>query len=329
MFIRLVSLVAPVAALTVACGPSVKPDPSGDPMGDDDGTGTDAACPAVHFAATPVTPSIQLLIDRSGSRDTDIGGESRYNAVRDALVDNTNGVVTQLQSHVYFGASLFSSDDPCPTLKSVARTMGNQAGIKNLINSQSPNGDTPTGQSIAAVVADFAANPPPPNSPPIIVLATDGLPNACSGSDTTQGQKDSVAAAKAAYAANIRLFILGVGNGIADGHLQDMANAGAGITAGMPNAPYYLANSPAQLAMAFQQIIGGVVSCDLMITGNIDPTTASEGTVTLDGMTLTYGTDWTFINGNTIELIGAACTTLQQSANPIVDASFPCGSVIF
>jgi len=324
------SLVAPVAALTVACGPTVKPDPSGgDPMGGDDGSGPDAACPAVHFAATPVIPSIQLLIDRSGSMDTDIGGESRYNAVRDALVADTTGVVTQLQDHVYFGASLFSSDDPCPTLKSVARAMTNQTNIKNLIKSQNPGGDTPTGQSITAVTADFAANPPPPSSPPIIVLATDGLPNACSGSDTTQGQKDSVAAAKAAYAAKIRLFILGVGNGIADQHLQDMANAGAGVTTGMPNAPYYLANSPAQLAMAFQQIIGGVVSCDLMISGNVDPTTASEGTVTLNGMTLTYGTDWTLVNGNTIELIGAACTTLQQSANPVVDASFPCGAIIF
>jgi hypothetical protein len=41
-----------------------------------------------------------------------------------------------------------------------------------------------------------------------------------------------------------------------------------------------------------------------------------------------YGQDWTLVNGNTIELVGAACDTLKSSSNPSVDASFPCGSVI-
>jgi hypothetical protein len=331
MMIRLACLVAPVAALTVAaCSPSHLPDPpGGDDMGGDDQGGPDAACPAVHFAATAVTPSIQLVIDGSNSMTTDIGGESRYNAIKDALVDDTNGVVTQLQNQVYFGASIFSSDNPCPKLYSVGRATANKDNIKNLIKSRNPAGNTPTGPSIDQVVADFVANPPPPNSPPIIVLATDGLPNTCNdGNDTNTGQSKSIAAATAAFTANIRLFILGVGNGIADQHLQAMANAGVGVQTGMPNAPYYLANSPAQLATAFKQIIGNVTSCDLMISGNIDQTTASEGTVTLNGMTLTYGTDWTLLNGNTIELLGNACMTLQQSTNPVVDASFPCGAVI-
>jgi len=60
-----------------------------------------------------------------------------------------------------------------------------------------------------------------------------------------------------------------------------MANAGLGAQSGQPNAPYYLANSPQQLTDAFDQIIGGVVSCDLMISGNVDPSMAQNGTVTL------------------------------------------------
>ena len=55
-----------------------------------------------------------------------------------------------------------------------------------------------------------------------------------------------------------------------------------------------------------------------------------NGTVTLNGMTLTYGTDWTVDpNGMVIHLLGNACNTLKASSNPNVDASFPCGSVIF
>lgn len=318
--------------LTFGCGASTGTAGGGSDQGGSDtgggggGAGPDANCPAVHFQATQVTPSIQLLIDRSGSMDTNLPNTntSRYDAMHDALVGAT-GVVNTLQNKVYFGASLFTADNPCPKLYSQGRAIGNAATIKALIESQNPNGNTPTAPSIDAVVADFAASPPPMGSPPVIVLATDGLPNSCNANDDTTAQ--TVVAAKNAYAAGIRLFVLGIA-GVNDSFLQQVANAGAGVQTNQPNAPYYTANSPAQLQQAFQQIIGGVVSCDLMITGTIDPNQAASGTVTLDGMTLMYGTDWTLVGGNTIELQGAACDTLKNSANPTVDASFPCGSVI-
>jgi hypothetical protein len=322
-----------VLLLSFGCGAmnsgTIGGDPggSGNPGGGSNvGTGPDAACPAVHFMATQVTPSIQLLIDRSGSMDTLLPntGTSRYQAIHDALVGGT-GVVTTLQNKVYFGASLFSADAPCPKLYSQGRATGNYTTIKSLIESQSPNGNTPTAPSIDAVVADFAAHPAPMGSPPVIVLATDGLPNSCNANDDTTAQ--TVASTQAAYTAGIRLFVLGIA-GVNDSFLQQVANAGAGVQANQPNAPYYTANSPAQLQQAFQQIIGGVVSCDLTISGTIDTSQASTGTVTLDGQTLTYGTDWTLVNGNTIELQGTACDTLKNASNPSVDASFPCGSVI-
>ena len=297
-------------------------DPNTDPGG------PDASCPAVNFTAKAVTPSIQLLIDRSGSMADPIGNTSRYNAIKNSLVDSTNGVITKLQQKAYFGASLYSTDSPCPRLYSVPRALNNRDTIANLINSQSPAGNTPTGPSIDQAVAGFASQPPPAGSPPIIVLATDGLPNECNSNDTTVGQAKSITAAKAAYAAGIKLFILAVGNGINDAHLQSMANAGAGVQAGMPNAPYYISNTPQDLTNAFNQIVGGVISCDLMINGTVDANQAAGGTVILNGMQLMYGTDWTLVGGNTIRLLGAACDTLKNSANPVVTASFPCGTVI-
>lgn len=288
----------------------------------------DSTCASVHFTAMQTIPSISLLIDRSGSMSNPFsgGGGSKYNAVRDALVGAT-GVVTTLQDRAYFGASLYSSDQPCPKLNSVPRQLNNKSAIQTLITGDTPGGSTPTAPSIKAAVADFLANPPPAMSPPVIVLATDGLPNSCNGNGDTRAE--SVAEAKDSFAKGVRLFILSVGDQVSAQHLQDMANAGAGVMAGQPNAPYFQGNDPASLAMAFQQIIGGVLSCDLALSGQIDPAQAMSGTVTLNGMPLHYGTDWTVVNGTTIQLIGQACSTLKSSTNPMVDASFPCGAVIF
>jgi hypothetical protein len=323
-------LFATVALAAAGCAPTVGEigdDGSGSGSGSDMGgdLGPDANCPGVNFAATQVIPSVHLLIDRSGSMGDGFGGGgSRYQAMHDALV-GANGVVAQLQSKVSFGASLYSSDNPCPRLYNTAsRTTNNYAQVKQLIESMGPNGNTPTPPAIDATVASFAANPPPMGSPPIIVLATDGLPNSCGGADT---QAQSIQAAKNAYTAGIRLFILGIA-GVNDSFLQSMANAGQGVQPGQPNATYYTANSPQDLQMAFQQIIGGVVSCELSINGTVDVTQAQGGTVTLNGTTLTYGTDWDLVNGNTIRLLGAACDQLKSSPNPMVNATFPCGSVI-
>jgi len=46
-------------------------------------------------------------------------------------------------------------------------------------------------------------------------------------------------------------------------------------------------------------------------------------------MMLMFGTDWVLVNGNIIRLVGQACTNFKNSTNPTVQATFPCGSVIF
>ena len=83
------------------------------------------------------------------------------------------------------------------------------------------------------------------------------------------------------------------------------------------------------LAKAFQDIIRGVVSCDLKLDGQVDPADAQTGIVTLDGTDLTFGTDWNLDkDGVTIHLLGKACDSLKMAANPKVDAVFACGAVI-
>jgi hypothetical protein len=313
----------------------------------DDGGGPppiDAACPAVQFTATPVTPSIHLLIDRSSSMTENFANQSppasgpyKYPTVQDALV-GLQGVVTQLEASVYFGATLFTAfRNACPTLLSTPRARDNQAAIATLIASNPPRlrsdpdpGFTPTPLAIDAVVADFAANPPPPDSPPVIVLATDGQPNECT--TTSPREAESVAAARRAFTAGIKLFILAVSfdDASARAHVQAMANAGQGVQPPQPDATPYYATNPTELASAFQTIIRGVVSCDLRLSGRIDPADARDGELRLNGVELVFGTDWTIDpDGITVHLLGDACTTLKNSTDPRVEGTFPCEAVIF
>ena len=304
-----------------------------------DGTGSshdvDANCPAVHFTPTPVIPSIQLVLDRSGSMTTNFGNGTRYSVLEDALFNSTTGAIVTTQAQVYFGEELFAGDQmPCTdgppgTLNingySAPRALNNAAALSALTTSKPPqNGATPTSAAIDTAVAGFAATPPPAGSPPIILLATDGDPNAC-GNGADNGR--SVNSTKTAFTAGIKTFIIGVANDLNTSYLQQVANAGVGMTTG--NAPYYTANSPSTLAAAFNSSISGAISCDLTINQAVNPATAPSAVVTLNGTALTYMTDWSLdANGMTIHILGAACTTLKSTPHAVVDATFPCGSII-
>lgn len=305
----------------------------------------DASCPALHFTPSKTTPTVELLLDESSSMSADYGGVTRLEAMRAALVDPTNGVVARLANQVVFGVTLYTGTGAaCPDLKTQARALNNFQPIRTLLNGAPPKSNTPTGASIDAVVASFAANPPANGSPKIIVLATDGLPDTCSDpnppqqTDPTKPQDPrqlaanatTVQAAQRAFMAGIRLYFLFIGEATqARNHPQEMANAGAGLDPVSGRAQFFVATNATDLTQAFNTIIGGVVSCDLRLDSQLDPKDAPGGTVTINNRVLTFGTEWNLdADGITIHILGSACTMLKATANPVVDAAFPCGTII-
>lgn len=285
-------------------------------------------CPRVAFTAKPTTPSILLLIDRSGSMQREnFGAVTRWSAVRTALVDQTNGVVTQLESKAYFGAMLYDTIGACPNLVTRPRDLNNAASIRAAMQ-QNPNLDsnTPTARALTAATASFTSMPAPAGSPRFIVLATDGEPRNCANDG--DALQNAVNATKAAYTAGIRVIPLSVGDDVGTPHLQDVSNAGAGVQPGQPNAPLYRANTAADLTNAFRAIIGGAISCDLTVTGSITQDQARGGDVRLNDRKLTFGTEWELVGSNIIRLLGATCNELKASPNPKVDGTFDCGTVI-
>lgn len=302
----------------------------------DDGAGPDAEdCPDVFVVVEPQTPTIWLVIDQSGSMTADFNGVSRWQAVTDALVHPTNGVVLQLQDRVIFGASLYTSNGgnaggTCPILTEDPPSLNNYPDIDNLMRTNSPSGDTPTSESLDAVAAQFPLPDPERPEPRAILLATDGNPDNCADPDAHDigSQMMSESSVQAAFAAGVNTYVLSVGDGVARTHLQRMANAGVGVDMDTGTEPFYVANSPAELVDAINEIIRGVRTCVFELDGVVDLNKACEGTVELNGTPLEYGVDWQMVDGSTLELLGAACDAFLETDEAILSAEFPCGAIV-
>ncbi len=295
------------------------------------GNGQGGGCASVSVTFEPQTPTVVLLIDQSGSMTAAFPGGNRWDVLYDTLMDPTTGIVKQLENDVRFGLSLYTGDGEqnCPQLSTVSIALGNHAAIDGVYAPAGPLGETPTGDSIDAILPALLAISEP--GPKAIVLATDGEPDTCEVPNPQMGQAEAIAAAQAAYAAGVSTYIIAVGDQVSAQHQQDMANAGTGkpLDGSMGNSPFYPANDQTALQMAFEDIINGVRSCILSLNGNIDPAKADQGQVELDGMPLGFNdpNGWQLNNPSEIELLGTACEAIQTGEHTVV-GTFPCDAII-
>jgi hypothetical protein len=297
-----------------------------------EGSGTTMDCPSATVDFEPVVPTVVLLIDQSGSMTENFNGQTRWNAVRDALIDPETGVIATLEDDVRFGLALYTSVNgdaggTCPILTEVAPMVANFDAIADMYDDADPSSETPTGESIEAVAAALAADPD--TNPKFIVLATDGEPDTCAQPNPQNGQEESVAATEAAFAAGIQTFVISVGNDVSAGHLQDVANAGIGWMPGDEDAEYYVPSDQDAMAAAFEDIVNGVRSCVLTLDSAILPGQGDQGTVTVNGMVIPYDdpNGWRVNSPTEIELLGDACA-LIQAGDVDVQVEFTCHAIL-
>jgi Mg-chelatase subunit ChlD len=297
---------------------------------------TDNTCAAVDLDAERVTPNVLVIVDRSGSMGDEEfpegSGTSRWDAVRDALTDTPDGLIFSLQSAIRFGFVTYSGAGACPNLDTVACSLDNYDAIDTAYRGLAPEGDTPTGDSISAVLGMLGTLVPTADDgdPTIFILATDGEPDTCEdGDDEVGGRRESVEATEAAFDMGISTYVISVGDDVGADHLQDVANAGLGRSGSDPDAPFFVATDVAALNEALETIVGGVVDCRLTLSGTIDPDLACSGEVRLDGTVLPCDdpNGWRAIDATTIELTGTACDDLQGGAT--LTARFPCEVIVF
>ena len=288
-------------------------------------------CGSLQASFSPITPTVLLVVDRSGSMKADYGGQSRWNALHATLMDPASGIVTQLAEQVRFGLLLYSGHDgapggTCPTLHEVGPKKNNAEEIEAVYGAMLPGEGTPTGEAVAAATPLLEAVTA--EGPKLLILATDGLPDTC---DTPTEDSSAIARAAvidnvaAAYDLDIATYVIGVGPDVSADHLQEVANAGAGLApGGAASAPYVQALDAQALVAAFDTIIDGARGCTFALDAPVDPDIA-EGVVTLDGEQLVEGTDWKLgPNGGRIVLLAEACDAILDGGDHEVAATFTC-----
>jgi hypothetical protein len=238
------------SSMSVGAGPSGLTG-GGPPMdAGDDGPVDSGVCTTLNVTGQELVPTVALLVDTSGSMFQN--PKPFWNPLYTALMNPLNppmSVVQPLQDTVRFGFTSYKGvSGMCPSLITVPYAISNYAAIDAVYSmiGLSYNGqkwDTPTGAALAQTATALDAFVPVPPGPKYILLVTDGSPDTCSTPDPQCGQDESIKAVQDAYAKGIRTLALGIGDitdPAADGcdvsagrcgldHLQDVANAGAGL----------------------------------------------------------------------------------------------------
>nr|MDQ3036227.1 VWA domain-containing protein [Myxococcota bacterium] len=183
-------------------------------------------CGDVDLRFGMVPPTVVLLLDRSGSMRATFREPtthfpepaSRWVVLLDLLVGP--GIVDAYEDRVRFGAATYTTARACPEMTWVPPALGNADAIASELRSLGPAGGTPTGEAIEDVTDRLVELGGIEGGAPVLLLATDGEPNGCSGGDARAA---SVAAMRRAWDAGIRTFVTSVGDEVARSHFQDLA----------------------------------------------------------------------------------------------------------
>jgi hypothetical protein len=291
-------------------------------------------CADVHVEARYETPIVILVVDQSGSMEKPFeGARSRWDVLRDSLLSMPQGLIADLQGKVSFGLALYTAEadendiivGECPRISAVPNALRNYDAIAAEYLKALPFDETPTGDSIRTVVDSLTNTPDSPTDPVVLVLATDGEPDSCEfpNTDREYGRKEALEATRQAFARGIRTFVISVGPEVAEEHLQAVANAGVGMET---EAPFYVAGNERALQDALREVVGGVLSCEVLLNGAIDPEQACSGVVRVNGVEYPCNdpNGWTPVDALHLRLDGAACEAAKGGSGATIEAEFPC-----
>ncbi len=277
-----------------------------------------------------VAPNVVFVLDRSGSmrgrfprESPRYPGASKWAIMTEFLVGSV-GLLRSRGERARFALVTYTTERArCPVLRVVPAALRNGDAIEEELRAYGPSGGTPTGEALAGVLAELRTIAPDV-APTVLVLATDGEPNSCSGAP--DGREETLRAVDASYAAGVRTYVVSVGDDVAETHLREVANAGLGLPRTTTSTPVWIGTNPTILREAIDRIIATAVDCRLELARPIDPRRACEGTVLLGGEPLACDDPDGFRvedDGRTVEILGAACDAIVRGEARL-SGYFPC-----
>lgn len=317
----------------------------------------DGQCARQDIGAMRIRPTVWLVIDGSGSMlqpldPMNADGPTRWNALRDALMDPMLGLVKSLENDIDFGMIMFDGPlgglmiplpgamEPtmpaamtCPRLVSVEPTRGNFAAINMAYPADPLGGSTPTDKALEAVIAHLPAPKDlgpdaAATRPTIVVLATDGEPNDfCSMAFPPADVRPNVInAVKQLVTNGNKTYVVSLA-GSDQGLMQFCTDVAA---AGGTGKPAYVPSTRDALIQAFRDIVGPGVACDVHLTGMVKMGLECQGKVQLNGVDLPCNSDngWRLKDMSTITLTGTTCDMFRTNPQAFLQADFPCEAIM-
>jgi hypothetical protein len=244
-------------------------------------------------ASKCLEPTVQFVVDGSGSMCEPFGASTRWQELRKALLDPMTGLIYQLSSRASFGmliydgtvdltlamggggsacagrGALMRSMGPCPQLTEVPPAFDNFATIDRMYPRGELGGSTPTDRALKVAIDKLIAAQATTDlmlHPQYIVLATDGLANDICvggvGGDGLMQQQAVITEVTRAAAARITTFVVSLAGGDAalEAHLAVVAKAGEPAN---PNARTYSPATPADLVAALTLVLGNALGCSV------------------------------------------------------------------
>jgi len=192
------------------------------------------SCQHKELNFVPKTPTVFVLVDRSGSMF------AAPNPPWEPLKTGTLQVIQELQADVAFGWGAFTGQNggTCPDFQSVAPALNNYSAINAVympMGAVSYKAETPVGLALGK--AEAALDASPADGDKYILFVTDGEPDFCDDGDSNCPLDDVVYHLQGLSAKGIHTIIFGLQNGnVPKETLQAFANAGSGQPVGFPFA---------------------------------------------------------------------------------------------
>ncbi|MCA9652215.1 MAG: hypothetical protein KC501_20035 [Myxococcales bacterium] len=304
-----------------ASGAATTGDGSGDAGASTAGDGADddsggLTCPGVDATFVSPTPTFHFLIDQGTAMASELDGASRWDSTEAALLDPASGVVAPRDATTRFGLMLFRGlQAGCPSMVSTPAQLGAAGSMGMLMSMEAPAGHSPVADAVTVAVAEITADAA--DGPVTLVLVTAGEPSTCAtpspiGAQLEATRQAAIGALTTAYEAGIPSVVLAVGDDLPGEYLQALANAGAGVQPGDPDAEALVALDEATLVDALEQALSIEPHCDFELDAPVPAEAAVGCEVLVGGMPVppSDADGWSLDDPQLLVLHGSACEAL-------------------